>query len=312
MKHTSGLIAAPFTPFNNDGTLNLEIVPAYVERLIDDGLKGIFVCGSNGEGPNMTIEERMAVASAFKKASANRLKLFVHVGHTSIAECRKLARHAKEIGADAVSSVAAFYFKPVSVSNLVNAMAEIAEAVPDMPFYYYHIPHLTGVGMDMTEFLRQSEDRIPNLAGIKYTATSLWEYQLCVNQDNGKYDVLFGLDEMLLAALSVGAKGAIGSTYTFAAPLYLEVYDLFQRGDYGAAREKMLYLVKMVKVLLMFPPIPAQKSIMKRLGFDLGPCRQPLTKMSPADESALYAQLDKLDFFNKLPAPAEVPRAVQI
>lgn len=312
MKHTSGLIAAPFTPFKPDGTLNLEIVPAYVERLIADGLKGIFVCGSNGEGPNMTIEERMAVAAAFKKASADRLKLFVHVGHTSIAECRKLSRHAQQIGADAVSSVAAFYFKPTSVSNLVNAMAEIAEAVPEMPFYYYHIPHLTGVGMDMTEFLRQSEDRIPNLAGIKYTATSLWEYQLCVHQDNGKYDVLFGLDEMLLPALSVGAKGAIGSTYTFAAPLYLEVYDHFQRGDYESAREKMLYLVKMVKILLMFPPIPAQKSIMKYLGFDLGPCRQPLGNMTPADESSLYSQLDKLGFFTRLSAHSEVPRAVQI
>lgn len=307
IKHTSGLIAAPFTPFNIDGTLNLDIVPSYVERLIDDGLNGIFVCGSNGEGPNMTIDERMAVATAFKKASGNRLKLFVHVGHTSIAECRKLARHAREIGADAVSSVAAFYFKPASVSNLVSAMAEIAEAVPDMPFYYYHIPHLTGVGMDMSEFLRQSAERIPNLAGIKYTATSLWEYQLCVHQDNGRYDVLFGLDEMLLPALSVGAKGAIGSTYNFAAPLYLEVYDLFQRGEYASAREKMLYLVKMVKVLLMFPPIPAQKAIMKRLGFDLGPCRQPLSPISPADEALLYDKLDELDFFSKLSARKTVP-----
>lgn len=307
IKHTSGLIAAPFTPFHIDGTLNLDIVPSYVERLIDDGLNGIFVCGSNGEGPNMTIDERMAVATAFKNASGNRLKLFVHVGHTSIAECRKLARHAREIGADAVSSVAAFYFKPATVSNLVSAMAEIAEAVPDMPFYYYHIPHLTGVGMDMSEFLRQAAERIPNLAGIKYTATSLWEYQLCVHQDNGKYDVLFGLDEMLLPALSVGAKGAIGSTYNFAAPLYLEVSDLFQRGEYALAREKMLYLVKMVKVLLMFPPIPAQKAIMKRLGFDLGPCRQPLNPISPAEESLLYDKLDELDFFSKLSACKTVP-----
>lgn len=308
MNHFEGLMAAPFTPFNTKGELNLDIIPSYVDRLVADGLKGIFVCGSNGEGPNMTIEERMAVAAAFKKAAGNRLKLFVHVGHTSIAECRRLAQHAREIGADAVSSVAAFYFKPTSVSNLVNAMAEIAEAVPDMPFYYYHIPHLTGVGMDMTEFLRQSEKRIPNLAGIKYTATSLWEYQLCVHQDKGKFDVLFGLDEMLLPALSVGAKGAIGSTYTFAAPLYLEVHDLFRRGDFAAAREKMLYLVKMVKVLLMFPPIPAQKAIMKRIGFDLGPCRQPLVTMTTEEESSLCGKLDELGFFSKL----AVPRAGQI
>lgn len=302
MDHINGLIAAPFTPFHQDGSLHLEIIPSYVDKLANDGLKGIFVCGSNGEGPNMTIEERMLVAEAFKKAVKGRLKLWIHVGHTSIAESRKLAIHAQHIGADAVSSVAAFYFKPSSVNNLVDAMSEIADAVPQMPFYYYHIPHLTGVGMDMIEFLKKSESRIQNLAGIKYTATTLWEYQLCLNFASGKYDILFGLDEMLLPALSVGGKGAIGSTYTFAAPLYLQVYNAFRQGDLEAARAKMFYLVQMVKVLLLFPPIPAQKAIMKKLGFDLGPCRQPLTTLSKEDELSLYNKLDALHFFDKLTA----------
>lgn len=300
MDHINGLIAAPFTPFHKDGKIHLEIIPAYVDRLVSDGLKGIFVCGSNGEGPNMTIEERMLVASAFKKATKGRIKLWVHVGHTSIEESRKLAIHAQEIGADAVSSVAAFYFKPTSVDNLVAAMSEIAEVVPQMPFYYYHIPHLTGVGMDMIEFLRQSESRIPNLAGIKYTATTLWEYQLCLNYASRKFDILFGLDEMLLPALSVGARGAIGSTYTFAAPLYNHIYNAFMKGDLEGARTNMLYMVEMIKVLLGFPPIPAQKSIMKRIGLDLGPCRQPLTTLSKDDEQSLYTKLDALRFFEKL------------
>jgi N-acetylneuraminate lyase len=299
MNHINGLIAAPFTPFHADQKLNLGIIPAYVEKLVSDGLKGIFVCGSNGEGPNMTMEERMQVAEAFKSAANGRLKLFVHVGHTSIAESRRLALHARQIGADAISSVAAFYFKPGSVSTLVSAIGEIASAVPDMPFYYYHIPHLTGVGMDMIEFLKLS-DSIPNLAGIKYTATTVWEYQLCLNYAGGKFDILFGLDEMLLPALSVGAKGAIGSTYTFAAPLYLEVYNSFQKGNLQEAREKMLYLVEMVKVLLMFPPIPAQKAIMKRVGFDLGPCRLPLVTLSADEEASLYKKLDALKFFERL------------
>lgn len=300
MEHINGLIAAPFTPFHQDGKINLEIIPAYVDKLVSDGLKGIFVCGSNGEGPNMTIEERMLVAAAFKNATKGRLKLLIHVGHTSIAESRKLAIHAQEIGADAISSVAAFYFKPTSVNNLVMAMREIAEAVPQMAFYYYHIPHLTGVGMDMTEFLNQSESCIPNLAGIKYTATTLWEYQLCLNHTARKYDILYGLDEMLLPALSVGGRGAIGSTYTFAAPLYNDIYNTFMKGELEGARIKMLYMVKMIKVLLAFPPIPAQKSIMKRLGFDLGPCRQPLTTLSQEDERSLYSSLDALNFFEKL------------
>lgn len=300
MNHFTGLMAAPFTPFDPKGRLNLEIIPSYVDKMVTDGLKGIFVCGSNGEGPNMTTEERIAVAKAFKVAAGSRIKVYVHVGHSSISESQRLASHARMIGADAISSVAAFYFKPSSVKNLVDALAEIASAAPELPFYYYHIPHLTGMSMDMIELLKLGEKKIPNLKGIKYTATTLWEYQLCLNESGGKFDILFGLDEMLLPALAVGAKGAIGSTYTFASPLYLEVIKCFKEGDLEEARSKMLYLVEMVKILLKFPPIPAQKAIVKRLGIDLGPCRLPLTTLSSEQEYSLYEQLDAIGFFEKL------------
>ncbi|MBT1698118.1 dihydrodipicolinate synthase family protein [Fulvivirgaceae bacterium PWU4] len=300
MNHFTGLMAAPFTPFDAKGELRLETIPAYVEKMIADGLKGIFVCGSNGEGPNMMMEERMEVAKAFKDAVGSRIKVYVHVGHTSIRESQKLAAHAAEIGADAISSVAAFYFKPGSVKNLVDALAEIASAAPQLPFYYYNIPHLTGMNMDMTEVLKLGEKSIPNLKGIKYTAATIWEYQLCLNYAQGKYDILFGFDEMLLPALTVGAKGAIGSTYTFAAPLYLQVMKSFEKGDMEDARSKMFYLVEMVKILLKFPPIPAQKAIVKRLGIDLGPCRLPLSNLTKEDEQSLIKQLDDLGFFKKL------------
>jgi N-acetylneuraminate lyase len=308
MNHFKGLMAAPFTPFDEKGQLRLDVIPAYVNKMIADGLSGIFVCGSNGEGPNMTTEERMEVATAFKKAVGSRIKVYVHVGHSSISESRRLAEHAAKIGADAISSVAAFYFKPGSVNTLVDSLAEIASAAPGLPFYYYHIPHLTGVNMDMIELLKSSEEKIPNLKGIKYTATTLWEYQSCLNYAQGRFDLLYGLDEMLLPALAVGAQGAIGSTYTFAAPLYLDVWRTFEKGDLKEARRKMLYLVEMVKILLKFPPIPAQKAIVKRTGIDLGPCRLPLTTLSHDEASALYEQLDGIGFFEKLKA---LPEAVK-
>ena len=301
MTKIEGLIAAAFTPFHEDGSLNLELVPALVDKLYADGLKGIFVCGSNGEGPNMTTEERMKVADAFVKAANRRLMIIVHVGHSSISESKTLAAHAAEIGANAFSSVAAFYFKPVSVENLADCMVEIALAAKDLPFYYYHIPHLTGVGMDMIEFLRYAGPRIPNLAGIKYTATTLQEYQACLNFENGRYDILYGLDELLLSALVIGAKGAIGSTYTFAAPLYKKTIEAFENGDLHAAREHHGYLVEVIRILVKYPPIPGQKAIMKMLGFDMGPCRLPLPAFSIASYEKFHRELSKLDFFNKLP-----------
>lgn len=295
-----GLIAATFGAYNEDGSLNLSMIPVLVEKLIADGAKGIFICGTNGEGPNLTVEERMAVAEAYVKAAGKRILVLVHVGHTSIAESRKLAAHAEKIGADAISSVAAFYFKPSSVQNLVNSMAQIASAASKTPFYYYHIPALTTIAMDMIEFLRLAENGIPTLAGIKYTAATLFEYQACLNYRNGKYDILYGYDEMLLSALAVGAKGAIGSTYTFALPLYLQVVKAFNEGRMEEAQSMQFRLVKMVRCILKHAPIPAQRAIMKMLEYDLGPCRLPLENLSKQESAVLKISLEEAGFFELL------------
>jgi N-acetylneuraminate lyase len=299
-----GLIAATFGAFGEDGSLNLSLVPTLVEKLIEEGLSGVFICGTNGEGPNLTIEERMAVAEAYVKAVDKRILVLVHVGHSSIAESRKLARHAAEIGADAISSVAAFYFKPTSVANLVESMAQIASAAPELPFYYYHIPALTGVGMDMIEFLRLGEEGIPNLAGIKYTASTINEYQSCLHYKGGKFDILYGYDELLLSALAVGARGAIGSTYTFAAPVYLQLLERFRAGDMDRAQELQLVSVEMVRCLVRYAPIPAQRAIMKMLGYDLGPCRLPLKGLSDCEAAALKSALEEAGFFEALEGSA--------
>jgi len=300
MKKIEGLIAAVFTPFYENGLFNREMVQSLVDRLTAEGVKGIFVCGSNGEGPNMTTQERMEVAEAFVKAARGRLLIIVHVGHSSIAESRLLGAHAAQIGADAIASVAAFYFKPVSVDNLANCMAQIASAAPKLPFYYYHIPQLTGIGMDMIEFLQLAGPRIPNLAGIKYTAPTIQEYQSCLEYENGRYDILYGLDELLLPALAVGAKGAIGSTYTFAAPLYLKTIEAFNNGDIEAARRHHSYMVEVIRFLVKYPPIPGQKAIMKMLGWDFGPCRLPLTTLTSAQYDKFYKELGSLSFFEKI------------
>jgi N-acetylneuraminate lyase len=297
-----GIVAATFAAYNKDGSLNLAIIPALVDKLISDGISGIYVCGTNGEGPNMTVEERMAVADAYVKAANKRIIILVHVGHTAIAECKKLATHAAQIGADAFSSVAAFYFKPSSVSNLVNCMAEIASAAPNLPFYYYHMPTLTGVGMDMVEFLALGEKTIPNLAGIKYTASSLHELQACLNFNDGKFEVLSGYDELLLSALAIGAVGAIGSTYTFAAPVYREIIRLFNANEIPKARDLQLKVVDFIRCFAKYPSIAAQRAIMKMLGFDLGNARLPLVPLTANDFQTLKQELTEVGFFDLLQA----------
>jgi N-acetylneuraminate lyase len=295
-----GIVAATFSAYKPDGSLNIELIPALVDKLISDGLTGVFICGTNGEGPNLTIEERMAVAEAYIKAANKRLLVLVHVGHTSIYESKKLAAHAAQLGADAISSVAAFYFKPTTVQNLVDCMAEIALGAPNLPFYYYHMPTLTGVGMDMVDFLRLGEEKIPNLSGIKYTASTLHEYQACLGYKNGKFDVLFGYDEMLLPALAVGAQGAIGSTYTFAAPVYLRVIELFRAGKMEEARALQSKVIDFIRAIIKHPSIAAQRAIVKMLGTDLGNPRLPLVALSDTAYNELKADLEEIGFFELL------------
>jgi N-acetylneuraminate lyase len=302
MSSYGDLIAATFTPFHADGTLNLKKIPELVEHLCRDGLKGVFICGTNGEGPNMTVHERMLVAEAYMSAVRGRLRVVVHVGHTSIAEARTLAAHAAAIGADACSAVAGFYFKPASAGNLVDCMADIAAGAPELPFYYYHIPHLTGVAIDVDDFLKTAGDRIPNLAGVKYTATTLHEFQSLTRRWRDQYDILFGLDELMLPALSVGAGTFIGSTYTFAAPLYQQTLELFKYGNLEAAQEQHAYLVEMIRILLKYPPIPAQKCIMQMMGIDLGPSRLPLINLTQPQVTALRRSLEEIDFFERVAA----------
>jgi N-acetylneuraminate lyase len=306
MKQIEGLIAASFTPFQPDGSLNTGMIPLLVEKLYSDGLKGVFVCGTNGEGPNMTIAERMEVSEAFVAASAGRLKVIVHVGHSSIEDARTLAAHASHIGADAFSSVSAFYFKPSSTGNMVECMTQIASAAPDLPFYYYHIPHLTGVSVDVDDFLHQAGSCIPNLAGVKYTASSLHEFQYCLKKWNGRYQIMFGLDELLLPSLSVGARTCIGSTYTFAAGMHLKTIELFRNGLIEEARENHAFMVEIIRIMLRYPPIPAQKAIMKMLGWDLGPSRLPLTTLAPAEYESLQQSLKELGFFQKVAGKTEL------
>ncbi len=296
----TGIIAATFSTLDEKGNLNLNLIEPIVEKLIADGVAGVFVCGTNGEGLSLTTTERMAIAETYIKAVRKRIKVFVHVGHSSIAEAQKLAAHAEQTGADAISAVAAFYFKPSDVNNLVDCMSQIAGAAPSLPFYYYHMPAITGLNIDVLEFLKYGEQKIPNLAGIKYTANTLHEYQRCLHYAGERFDILFGYDELLLPALSVGARGAVGSTYSFAAPMYIKIMNLFREGKIKEAEFWQYRCVEMIGALGKFSPIPTQKAILKLAGLNLGGCRLPLRSLNEHQTQELEQYLNQVNFFANL------------
>jgi N-acetylneuraminate lyase len=289
----SGLVAATLTPLCADGSVDLAPIPRVVDHLQRTGVSGIYICGSTGEGISLTSEERRAVAEAYVSAAKGRLQTVVQVGHNSMVEAKALAAHAAEIGADAISATAPSYFKIASIEMLVDCMAEIASGAPQTPFYYYHIPSLTGAALDMVEFLPAADARIGNMVGMKYTTPEADVFQTCLNLQDGQFNVLWGRDEMFLSALAVGARGAIGSTYNIAAPLYLKVLEAFRSGDMAEAQRLQLLAVKMIRVLLRYPFLAMLKCLL-----GCGGCRLPQSNLPAEQAAAVKAELDALGFFD--------------
>lgn len=299
-QHLQGLIAAPFTPMHKDGSLNLSLIPSYYAMLKANGVKGAFICGSTGEGVSMSVTEKKSVAEAWAACAKGDADFIVMplLGGTCLADCKELALHAREIGLNAVSFTSPFYFKPANVEMLAQCCAEVASIVPDMPFYYYHIPVLTGVGFPMFDLLKAIDGKVQNFAGIKYTHEDFMDFLSCIHFQNGKYDMLWGRDENMLPALSLGTKAAVGSTFNYAAPLYYNLIYAFHNGDLQKAQLLQQQSIDMIRLLGKYGGIATGKAYMKLICLDCGEFRLPVKNMSSAEFELFKKDTEQLGFSN--------------
>jgi N-acetylneuraminate lyase len=293
----TGLVAATHTPFHPDGSLNLAIVERQAEHLRNDGVRKIFIGGSTGESSSLTLAERLALAQRWHEViQGTELKLVVHVGSNCLADSQTLAQQAQALGAIAISALAPSYFKPRSLDTLIACCAEIASAAPETPFYYYDIPALTGVSLSMPDFLNQAPERIPTLAGLKFTNPDLMAYLQCLN--SGEWDIPWGIDEWMLGALATGAHGAVGSGFNFAAPIYHSLIRSFSLGDFAAARMAQHQGTQLVSLLASYGYMGAAKASMAMLGVAVGPARLPNTSLTVQESTSLRKDLETLGFFD--------------
>ena len=293
-----GLVAATHTPFHADGSLNLGIVEKQAAHLLAGQVKFAFIGGTTGECSSLTLDERRALAQRwFEVVCGLELKIVVHVGSNCLADARTLAAQAQSLGAVAISALAPSYFKPRNLDILIACCADVAAAAPEIPFYYYDIPALTGVGFSMPDFLVQAPAKIPTLAGLKFTNPDLMSYQLCLRAGDGKWDLPFGFDEHFLGALAMGAQGAVGSGFNFAAPIYQRLLKAFATGDLAAARLEQFRGVQLIQLLASYGYMGAAKAVMKMLGVDVGPARLPNTSLSLEQVKELSGKLETLGYF---------------
>lgn len=294
-----GLVTATHTPFHADGSLNLPVVEQQAAFLLARGVATVFIGGSTGESHSLTCEERLLLAKywlAVTKGTA--MRVVVHVGSNCLSDAKTLAEQAEGLGAAAVAALSPMYFKPKNVVVLTEAMAQIAAAAPDTPFYFYDIPSMTGVTLSVPDFLSQARDVIPNLAGVKFTNPDLLAYQYCLRAEAGAWDVPFGCDEHMLGALAMGAKGAVGSGFNFAAPIYNRLLAAFARNDLTAAREEQFRGVQLISLFSSYGYMGAAKAAMEMLGVPVGPARLPNTNLSLEQKTKLQGELEALGFFD--------------
>jgi N-acetylneuraminate lyase len=290
----NGLIAAAFTAFDAGGALSLAPIEAYADFLARNGVTGVFVCGTTGEGVSMTTAERMENLARWGDVGRGALKIVAHVGHNSLPDARALAAHAARAGVDAIGTVAPSILRPAALDDLVDWCAAVAAEAPETPYFYYHIPVLTGVRHDMVRFCERAAARIPTFAGLKFTDENLMEFGNCAELDGGRLNMLWGRDEILLAGLATGAHGAIGSTFNYSAPAYTRVLAAFRRGDMPAAMREMTRARNCVQVLVDYGGLPAGKAMLKLAGIDCGPVRLPLRTLPPERVATMREALERI------------------
>lgn len=304
MNASFDLVPAVHSAFDAQGAVRLEAVDEQARFLAQQGIRRVFVAGTTGEGLTLREDERRELTTAWVEAGRQHtLSVWIHVGGNSVAAACALAAHAQAQGADGVAAVTPHFVGPGSVEDLVALCAEIAAAAPQLPFYHYDIPALSGVHFDPVRWLGLAQEQIPSLGGIKYTNPDLAALQECLVLAGETHRIYYGQDESLLAGLALGVHGAVGSTYNFAAPLAQQVVRAHADGDVGSARQAQLRIVALVRTLQRFGYLRCNKAVLGMLGvtaFEGGEVRAPLATPSGDELREVRQALEELGFFTWL------------
>uniref|UniRef100_A0A8C8A2P6 N-acetylneuraminate lyase n=1 Tax=Oryzias sinensis TaxID=183150 RepID=A0A8C8A2P6_9TELE len=231
------------------------------------------VNGTTGESPSLSVAERKALAEEWCGKARGRMdQVVVHVGAMSLRDSQDLARHAAQIGADGIAVIAPFFFKPKTADALRKFLQEVASAASALPFYYYQIPAITVPVMEVVEGIEQL---IPSFRGVKFSGMDLMDLGQCVMHSQPQWSILYGVDEQLLAALAMGANGAVGSTFNYLGSHVNKLLSAFETGDLIQARA--LQVLPMRLLLVASFDVGVNKQLMMEVsGLHLGPPRLPL------------------------------------
>jgi N-acetylneuraminate lyase len=289
----SGVIPALLTPFTYQDHVDTTALCDLTEYLLNSGMDGVYLCGSTGEGLLMTEEERCLVAETVIEQVGGRVPVIVHVGAPATSVSERLARHARQAGADAVASVPPFYYA-VGQTEIETHYRRIAQAA-GIPLYLYNIPSATQVSLEARLICDLVRDGVAR--GLKYTSYDQLNFREILESCGEEINVFTGPDEMLLPFLLMGAHGGIGTTYNLMPELFVELYAAWAVGELPRAQQAQYQIDRAILVIRKYGVVPAVKAAMRLRGIDCGNPRAPLLPLSAEQVERLACELEGVGLY---------------
>ncbi len=285
-----GVFPALVTPLTAKEKLNARALEDLIAYEIKEGAQGFYIGGATGEGLLLDIPERKKLCEkSIEYIGEDRAKI-VHITDMNFRNTLKLAKHARDCGADAISSIAPTYFK-YDENEIYEYYKAIAESV-DIPLIIYYTA-AAGVNISLDLFSRLFE--IDNITGVKWTSSNYYE-MICLREKFPEANIFNGPDEMLICGLGAGADGGIGSTYNIIFPLINEIYQSFQSKNIEKAREAQKKADKIIRVILKYSVIPVVKAVLEERGFAVGNASFPMVKYTAEQRKQIIGDLTEAGF----------------
>ncbi|WP_195987357.1 dihydrodipicolinate synthase family protein [Clostridium sp. D53t1_180928_C8] len=273
-----GIFIAFYACFDKEGNISTEATKKLARFYASKGVKGLYVGGSSGEGFLLTVDERKKMLEAVMNEVGDELTIIVHVGAAATRDSVELAKHAKEIGAHALSAVPNVYYG-LPERSIELHWKNIMDSA-DLPFIIYNIPQTTGYSLSNNLLNKMLSYK--NVAGIKNSSMSTYDIQRFKAIAGEDFLVFNGPDEQYISGRIMGADSGIGGTYGVMPELFLKAEEYFSTGNIEKAKEVQFAINDIIGELLSFPSLyGVAKEIVKLRGVDIGTTRLPL---EPVDE----------------------------
>lgn len=292
-----GVMPALVTPLDKNGEVNSKSVAPLVNYCLDRGQAGFYVGGSTGEGPVLGREARMKVAEATVNAAKSRTtvdgaspSVIIHVASPNPLDAFALAKHAEEIGADAVSSLAPSFYFGYNENEMLEYYKRLA-ASSNLPILIYATPLLKTA--DVKAFVEKAM-KIDNIIGLKFTIRDYFHLGRIKEINGGDINVINGPDETLLCGLVMGADGGIGTTYNLIPEKFAALYKAFCANDMKLAHEIQIEINHVIDTVMHCSSnyIAGIKEALNLKGFDVGGGVFPAHRFDETELKALKAKLE--------------------